>query len=347
MTLFSKPNRKRTFLFIAPLAVIFITAGGFLSWRTLQKNSQATIYFTNREIYDAALLIDKPNKEEEKNICENCGYAQILFAGDLMFDRYIRQAAEKKGNNFIFEKVSDFLKNFDLVVVNLEGPITPSASVSIGTEPGSSANYLFTFDPSLAKILFGQNIKLVNLGNNHILNFGQKGLDSTEKYLPEANIGYFGAPNGQQSVIKNIRGIKIAFVSYNQFANDPLKNRKTALAEIKKAKQEAAIVILYAHWGIEYTVNPNNTIKDLARQFIDAGADLIVGSHPHVIEPLEEYKGKRIYYSLGNFIFDQYFNAFVRQGQGVIVKIDAKTKQLDFSEKKFYLESNGQTSIAE
>ena len=79
--------------------------------------------------------------------------------------------------------------------------------------------------------------------------------------------------------------------------------------------------------------------------FIDAGADLIIGSHPHVIEPAEVYNGKRIYYSLGNFIFDQYFNENVRNGLGVMVRIDKQTKQLEFLEKHFYLAGNGQTLL--
>ena len=87
-------------------------------------------------------------------------------------------------------------------------------------------------------------------------------------------------------------------------------------------------------------------MQTLAHQFVDAGADLVVGSHPHVIEPSEVYNGKMIYYSLGNFIFDQYFSQNVRNGLGVEVKIDKVAKQMDFYEKHFYLDSNGLTRLA-
>ncbi len=271
-------------------------------------------------------------------------FVQILFVGDLMFDRGIRYYAEKGGgNNFIFEKISSLLLDNDLAIINLEGPITDEKSISSGTKAGSANNYFFTFDPSLAKTLFNQNIRLVGLGNNHILNFGSKGLASTEKYLDAANVSYFGAPGGGRSIVKEIDGVKIAFVGYNEFAgSDIAAEQKSAVEEIKK-QNLADVVIVFCHWGAEYVKNPSKNIKDLARQFIDAGADLIIGSHPHVIQPMEEYKDKRIYYSLGNFIFDQHFNEDVRQGMGVIVKISKNTKQLEFEKKIFYLDDNGQT----
>jgi len=262
-----------------------------------------------------------------------------------MFDRGIRYYAQKNGgNDFIFDKISPTLLSNDLVVANLEGPITDNKSISVGTAVGSADNYFFTFDPSVAKTLFENNMRLVDLGNNHILNFGQAGLDSTEKYLSEAGVDYFGSRAPLKSKIENIHGVNIAFVSYNEFSDDSAEDEQnTTVEEIKKAKASADIVIVFCHWGVEYALNPTDGQKELAHQFIDEGADLVIGSHPHVIEPMEIYNGKRIYYSLGNFIFDQYFDENVRNGLGVEVKVDKITKELSFSEKYFYLDSNGQT----
>jgi AmmeMemoRadiSam system protein B len=271
---------------------------------------------------------------------------QILFTGDLMFDRGIRYYADKNGSNeYIFEKIYTTLSNNDLVVSNLEGPITDNPSTSAGTAPGSEKNYSFTFDKSVAKTLFLQNIKLVSLANNHTLNFHTAGLKSTEKYLSEAGVEYFGSPEGNKSIIKEIDGVKIAFVAYNEFYGDSSTEQIKTIEEIKKLKKEADLVIVFSHWGVEYSVIPVDSVKNLAHQFVDAGADLIIGSHPHIIEPLETYNGKRIYYSLGNFIFDQYFNENVRNGRGVIVKINPETKELEFKELNFYLQSGGQTII--
>jgi len=271
---------------------------------------------------------------------------QILFTGDLMFDRGIRYYADKNGSNeYIFDKIYKTLSNSDLVVSNLEGPITDNPSISAGTEPGSEKNYSFTFDKSVAKTLFLQNIKLVSLANNHTLNFHTAGLKSTEKYLSEAGVEYFGSPEGNKSIIKEIDGVKIAFIAYNEFYGDSDAEQAKTIEEIKKLKKEVDLVIVFSHWGVEYSVIPVDSVKDLAHQFVDAGADLIIGSHPHIIEPLETYNGKRIYYSLGNFIFDQYFNENVRNGRGVIVKINPETKELEFKELGFYLQSGGQTII--
>jgi len=271
---------------------------------------------------------------------------QILFTGDLMFDRGIRYYADKNGSNeFIFDKVYPTLKNQDLVVSNLEGPITDNSSISSGTKPASANNYTFTFDPSIANTLYTENIKLVNLGNNHILNFHNAGVESTEKYLSEAKVEYFGAPDGNKSIIKNIDGLKIAFVSYNEFSESTSLEQSKTISEIQKLKSKTDLIIVLCHWGIEYTATPNEVITDLAHQFVNAGADLIIGSHPHVIQSTEIYNNKKIYYSLGNFVFDQYFEDNVRNGLGVIVKINPKTKKMEFEDLNFYLQSGGQTIL--
>lgn len=288
------------------------------------------------------------SKVQDNNRAEQLKKDISLFiAGDVMFDRGIRfYAAQNGGNDFIFQKVSDFLKQHDLNMVNLEGPITDNQSLSSGSKVGSANNYVFTFDPSWAKTLAQHNISLVGIANNHILNFEEKGVQSTTKYLSEAGVDYFGEPNGKRSAIKEIRGVKIGFVAYNEFLlADYNQEKNEAVAEIKKVKKEADIVIVFCHWGIEYQKTATPAQQQFAREFIDAGADAVIGSHPHVIEPMEEYKGKRIYYSLGNFIFDQYFDENVRKGMGVIITINPATKELQFEEKHFYLDKNGQTSL--
>jgi len=279
--------------------------------------------------------------------------AKIMFVGDLMFDRGIRYYASKNGGNtFIFEKINPLLLENDLVVANLEGPITDNKSISLGTIPGSTNNYYFTFNPSLVKNLFDNNIKIVNLGNNHIENFKREGVYSTEKYLDEGKIGYFNAPNGPRSVSTKINDIKVTFVGYNQFSALAQKiEEKSTIEEIEKAKGFSDIIIVYSHWGEEYLPNPTPAVRNTAHNLIDAGADLVIGSHSHVIGEIETYKNKKIYYSLGNFIFDQHFDENVRNGLGVVVQIkkDAQTSafELNFEEKHFYLESSGQTIIKE
>lgn len=283
---------------------------------------------------DENLNIVKPEQKRE---------ISILFLGDIMFDRYIRQVAEKKGNDFVFEKVKNLLDGNDLVVANLEGPITDNVSKSVNTEFGSRENFYFTFDKSISKTLFDQNIKLVSIGNNHILNFGEGGLEDTKKYLSESKVDYFGDPKNLDNnyFIKEINGTKIGFVSYNQFGGSSEKTTDN----IKAIKNTVDVVVVYAHWGKEYEKASSNYIKDLAHGFVDVGADLVIGSHPHVVQDVEEYKGKRIYYSLGNFIFDQYFSAETQRGLAVKVVVDPNNKSFAFEEIPLILEKNGQTLL--
>ncbi len=265
----------------------------------------------------------------------------ILFVGDIMFDRSIRQFAEKKGNNFIFEKTRDLLSKNDLTVANLEGPITENKSKSINTNENQKEHFIFTFDKSLASTMFENNIKLVNLGNNHILNFGENGLNQTKNYLEKSGIEYFGGMESgkEKYIIKDISGIKIGFICFNQFGGSTSETIKN----IVEAKNKTDVLMVYAHWGKEYVKVPSDNIKNIAHSFIDNGANLIIGTHPHVVQDKEEYKGKTIYYSLGNFIFDQYFSKETQNGMAVKVNVNLDNKNLEFQEIPLFLEKNGQT----
>ncbi|MFC1627371.1 CapA family protein [Patescibacteria group bacterium] len=271
---------------------------------------------------------------------------KLLFTGDLSYDRYIRQMGEENGFESILENLTLFLNDFDLVIANLESPITTNKSVSIYTQIGSPPNYIFTSPPITTKMLNQNNISVVNLGNNHILNQGQSGLNQTIDFLDKANIEYFGNINSLVSpsyLIKRVRGVKIGLVNYNQFSAD---SYNSAIKDIKTVKPQVDLLILNSHWGIEYTPIANQTIQNLAHQFIDAGVDLIIGVHPHVIQQTETYKQKQIYYSLGNFVFDQYFSQATQKGLLVEVNIDPKTLDLTF--KDHYVSMNfpgGQTEL--
>ncbi|TAK94779.1 CapA family protein [Patescibacteria group bacterium] len=268
---------------------------------------------------------------------------RILFLGDFMFDRYIRQVAEHKGNDFMFEKVDELLGGADLVVANLEGPITNSSSISKGSEFGVKENYIFTFAPNVATTLKKHRIDLVCLGNNHILNFKTSGVEQTEKYLAEAGVSYFGSPlenSGSRFRVMDFGNLKIAFVNYNQFTTNC---REKVLEDIGLAKNQADVVVVYAHWGKEYETEPLLKVKTLAHELVDAGADLIIGSHPHVVQSQEVYRGKTIYYSLGNFIFDQYFQKETAEGLAVMAQIDPKDLSVGFQDFRLILQNNGQT----
>ena len=277
---------------------------------------------------------------------------KILFVGDMMLDRHIREAVGKYGGgdyDYVLQPLKEKLAEFDLVVGNLEGPITENESTSVNTKIGESKNFVFTFDPAVAKVLFDNNIKLVNIGNNHILNQGEKGIEQTKRYLDEVGVNYFDESStffGDQSptlvIDKSRTLIRIGFVSYNYSVPN---SADAAVEEIRSAKEKSDVVIVCPHWGTEYKVgDPGEAVRALAHRFIDAGADLIVGTHPHVVQNSEEYYGKKIYYSLGNFIFDQYFQKETMEGLGAEVTINPD-RTMEFGELKFEMTKRGQTIV--
>jgi poly-gamma-glutamate synthesis protein (capsule biosynthesis protein) len=246
--------------------------------------------------------------------------AQVLFVGDMMFDRTVRTKIVQKGGDYIFSCIDPLLQSEDIVVGNLEGPITASASVSATSTPGDEFNYTFTFPIMTAKLLAAHNIRAVNIGNNHILNFSFAGEKSTKQYLKAAGVDYFGDPTTLTVAHENVRGIKIALINYDQFGLPvPGGLASTTVAQIKAARKAGEIPVVYTHWGDEY-LPETEFEKNLAHRFIDAGAEMVIGSHPHVVQDAEQYKGKYIYYSLGNFIFDQYMDDSVMHGLTIEVQ---------------------------
>ncbi len=269
----------------------------------------------------------------------------LLFGGDLMFDRSLRLTANQKGYDFLFQPLHDLFAQSDGVIANLEGPITSQDSTSVESTLGEPKNYVFTFEPTVAAVLQRQAFLAVNLGNNHIVDFGERGVQETQKYLRAANMNFFGDMPGSATssrvLIQRFKNTTVALVNYNQFTKDGVMH---TLADIDSVRHHADIVVVYTHWGSEYQTMANQDIQTLAHQFIDHGADVIFGSHPHVVQQKEMYKGKTIYYSLGNLIFDQYFSPLTKKGLLVDMAID-QTHNLSFRDIPLQLQANGQTVI--
>ena len=251
----------------------------------------------------------------------------VLFLGDALFDRDIRRIAQLQGYEALWgATTTQKLHSYDAVVLNLEGPITHEEPKSRGSHVDEPANTTFTFPPDVVASLNANNISLVNLGNNHILDFGKRGLRSTQTALDEGGISFVVDVMGgteRISTIVNVKGHPFGVVSYNEFLGGGISRVEEALHIIKEERPDMSIV--YAHWGDEYITEPPQRIRDAAHRFIDAGADLVVGSHSHVVSTHETYHGGEIYYSLGNFIFDQYWNREVRCGAALeMVLSDAR-----------------------
>ncbi|MDE3840238.1 capsular biosynthesis protein [Bacillus methanolicus] len=201
--------------------------------------------------------------------------------------------AKRNGIRFFSKNIEPIFKNDDFTTVNLETTLTTSTRKAEKT-------FRFRGHPSYAKILTLSGIEAVNLANNHTYDYLQKGYEDTIANLKREGIGYF---DDKHQLLTTVKGVKIGAVGYKGWV-DNSQVRKQILNDIRSLRKKGAkIVLVHFHWGDERSYIPNKTQKSLGRFAIDSGADLVVGHHPHVVQGIEEYKGKFIVYSLGNFMF--------------------------------------------
>ncbi len=237
----------------------------------------------------------------------------VLFVGDIMLDRKVELEMEKNGFDYPFAKIRDFLNKSDFVFANLEGPISESPLKFSLTAMN------FAFSDKVVEPLFSSNFRILSLANNHTLNMYQRGLEETKTILSRAGIDWVGDPIACSNDYVEREGL--IFLAFNTTFSEC--KGETIAGMVKKIKEENPdkFLIVSMHWGEEYKINASQQQKDLGHKIIDAGADLIIGHHPHVIQEYENYKGKMIFYSLGNFIFDQYFSEQTQQGLAVRLEI--------------------------
>lgn len=303
------------FSFFLPI-ISYIIAEGFFS----------KITTANYESTNAIENIPKVKASDQKPI-------SLLFVGDIMLDRTIRKNGEMYTYQKLFSCLEEEFSKHDAVIGNLEGTVTNFTSVSRNAAYESPESFRFTFDPLALKSLRDIGLSIVSLANNHIRDFGDEGIKQTTSNLTNLEIQYFGDPRigFQKYTIKEINGTRIAFIPYNQFFG----NTEQTLQDLNATQNISDIQIIFAHWGDEY-VPTKQKEKDLAKTFINNGADLIIGAHPHVIQEDEIYKDVHIFYSLGNFIFDQYWKEAVRNG--IMVQVQIKDKKI-ISTNKIEIES--------
>lgn len=224
----------------------------------------------------------------------------LSFAGDCTLGTYygqgewnrFDQVANKEGYEYFLKNVKPIFEADDLTVVNLEGPLTTGGV-------REDKKYAIKGEPAYTQILTSGSVEAVSLANNHTYDYGQEGMKQTKEALDKAEIGYF---IGDTIKYQEVNGIQVALIGEKGWDNS--KYTKDRIRKyISQAKTKADLVIVMFHWGIEREFYPSQVQQDLAYFCIDEGADLVVGSHPHVIQGIETYKGKNIVYSLGNFSF--------------------------------------------
>lgn len=262
-----------------------------------------------------SVVFEGENSQKAGEI-EEVNSKTVLFAGDIMLDRGVEYLINKNSVYYPFEKISQALKGVDIVVGNLEGPIVEDPPYL------SDESLKFAFSPEVVKSLVFSNFNLLSLANNHTLDMGEIGLEQTKDFLRKADIVPIGHPNECDAGFL-FKENDITFLAFNKtFPFNCSDDEITEIVKEARTSNSKDFLTVIFHWGMEYQFNSSSYQQNLAHQIIDAGADLVVGHHPHVVQEIEEYKGKLILYSLGNFIFDFDNHSLEETRQGLIVGLE-------------------------
>ncbi len=250
--------------------------------------------------------IAKPEVAPPKNIKKT----SFLFSGDMMFDRYVNHMYKDKGFDQIFSNLDKAVfANKNISFANLEGPVSEKPIIDDYPERSLS----FNMPPETIATIKNLGLNGVSLANNHTLNAGENGFVTTKKLLDEAGLKYGGSQNGfsEESIIRYETEIPVSIIAIDYLAY----NKVAVIAEaIKKEKEAGRFVVVFPHWGEEYALTHSASQRSAAVSFIDAGASLIVGGHPHVVQDVEIINNVPVFYSLGNFVFDQTFSKDTQEG---------------------------------
>ena len=275
------------------------------------------------EVSEVPEVIELEMGEEAELLMQHTSAAEarqsglsLLFAGDVLLSSHVLQAYQKAGgiSGVLDEGYRLQIGQADFFMVNEEFPFSSRGVAA------ADKQYTFRLAPEWVSILQEMGVDGVTLANNHALDFGQEALLDTCEVLDQAGILHTGAgvnlAAAKEPVIMEKNGIRVGIIGTTRVipvagwaagnshpgmlsTYDPT----VVLAEIEELKENCDFVVVMVHWGIERDEKPQEYQRTLGKQYIDAGADLVVGSHPHVLQGIEFYDGKPIVYSLGNFVF--------------------------------------------
>ncbi|QWI72929.1 CapA family protein (plasmid) [Bacillus mycoides] len=318
-----KGNKK--FFLLGLIFLVFLTACNNAEDKTAKASLES-----NQSNIDTLLKapswVDKSPIQKSPNFIKDKkvkSVVNLMATGDNLYhDAVIADGKQKDGSydyHYIYENIKKAVQSSDLAVVNQETPIAGN-NLKIQGYP------TFNTPEEVGKSLVDTGFNVVTQATNHVMDMGIKGVLNTRDYWKKySGVTPLGVNESQKerneikSVTKN--GIRFALLNYtygtngNKIESDKswavnVLNKEAIKNDVKKAKQNSDMVIVMVHWGVEYTFSPSNEQKDLAQYLTDLGVDVVIGNHPHVIQPVEWKQNKDghqtlVYYSLGNFISAQ------------------------------------------
>jgi len=240
----------------------------------------------------------------------------IVLTGDILLDRGVREAIDHRGVDHLFsEGVDSVLRSSQIVVGNLECPATTVKAPVF-------KRYIFRGEPQWLTTLRQHGFTHLNLANNHSIDQGREGLTDTRRNIIEAGMVPIGAGRNMQEAAEPVllgseprniwlvASLRLALENYAYLPDQPCVSQEpmdSLLMRVNRLRKSdpKAVIIVSLHWGGEHTLQPVPRQRLEAHQLIDAGADVLVCHHTHTLQTVEDYRGHKIYYSIGNFIFDQ------------------------------------------
>ncbi|TRZ82392.1 CapA family protein [bacterium] len=305
----------KNFLFI--LLIVLIIGGGFF-------------LYSQKAGWDYKNIMEK-NKTLEINDTKKS--LTFIFVGDIMLSRAVGDKMEKENDwTWPFLKIGDWLKNADITFGNLEGPISDK-----GMNVGSI--YSFRADPRSIEGLKYAGFDVLSVANNHMGDWAVPAFEDTLEKLKNAEIDYIGGGHNQKEAYgplkKEINGTSFCFFAYTDLGPRSFEagtdspgmaflDIELAQKDIEKYKKNCDIIIVSLHFGEEYKEKATSRQKVVAKALVNAGADLIIGHHSHVISEVETIGDAYVYYGLGNFVFDQMFSEKTCRGIALVAEVKDK-----------------------
>lgn len=246
-------------------------------------------------------IVEKEPEIEEPEVKDEIVELTISGAGDFTLgtDEYFNYAASfnKKyidaGPSHFLKSVKDIFSQDDLTLVNLEGTLTKETT-------RQDKQFAFRGEPEYASLLSNASIEAVSLANNHTYDYGEKSYKDTIHNVEGVGVKTYGYT---RNYVYDVKGVKVGLIGANALGN-PMNQKDSILKNVQEVKDKGAnLIVVSIHWGIERDQYPMKEQKQLAHLLIDNGVDLILGTHPHVLQGIEQYNGKNIVYSLGNFCY--------------------------------------------
>ncbi|QRN86204.1 CapA family protein [Clostridia bacterium] len=263
------------------------------------------------------------------------GQVTLKAVGDILLDRGVRRDMDRD-YDYPYQNVLKELANADIVIGNLECPLTEEGNPVL-KEP----SIVFRGDPRNAEALKKAGFQVLSLANNHTMDYDEQGFLNTISNLQKQGINSIGAvfsgDTFQKPVFIAKNGCTIGFLAYSVFppegyvslkgkADVARYNKVGSIEEIRRVKKECDLLVVSFHWGKEFSYYPSEQQKEIGHQVVEAGADLVLGHHPHVVQSNENYLNGYIFYSLGNFIFDRQIPSGT--DESVIVEIIIRNKKI-------------------